>query len=421
MSRPGLHPGRRRRPCPLIAAAAIAWALAAGCAEQRPAVQGCTDCGVHPTGILDPESPDFHGAELARRDWDFGLCASCHGEDLSGGAAGVSCLDCHRDGPTACDTCHADPPPSGAHAAHLGAGPMARSWSCAECHRVPARWDDEGHILRGGIADPAPAEVVFAAAAAQTPAFAARRAPPSYDPATGRCSDVYCHGDALAGGGALTRPAWNGGAEQAACGTCHGDPPADHADDRCATCHPTDGPARHIDGALAIGDRPGCAGCHGSEASPAPPRDLSGHELSAALGVGAHQSHLRATARLRGPVACADCHAVPAAVADPGHIDSAAPAEVILAGGGSWRRGDATCESWCHGSSRPVWTRVGQGEAACGSCHAIPPVDGVHDADLELTDCAACHPDTVDAFGNILRAGPPGAETSHHMDGHVDL
>ena len=421
MSWPGIHPGRRRHPRALIGAAVLACALAPGCAEEREPGAACVDCAIHPAGILDPVSPAFHGAELARRDWDFEVCASCHGSDLAGGTSGVSCLECHQDGPTGCTTCHDERPGSGAHAAHLGAGPEGRSWSCSECHQVPARWDDEGHLLRGGVADPPPAEVQFGAAASQTPAFAARGAPPSYDAASGRCSDVYCHGDVLAGGGPLTRPAWNAGPGQAACGTCHGDPPDSHADDRCAACHPTSAAAQHIDGALVVGDRPGCGGCHGSDASPAPPRDLSGEQVSTALGVGAHQSHLTASARLRGPMPCTDCHAVPGAIDDPGHIDSAAPAEVALNGGGSWDREDATCETWCHGASRPVWTRVGQGEVFCGSCHGIPPVDGVHDPDLELGDCFGCHPDTVDQSGNILRTGPPGAETSQHMDGDVDL
>jgi hypothetical protein len=222
-------------------------------------------------------------------------------------------------------------------------------------------------------------------------------------------------------GASLTRPTWDaevGG--QAACGTCHGNPPATHAADQCAACH-ADGAALHIDGALAIGTGAGCAGCHGSSDSPAPPRDLSGNQISTAIGVGAHRSHLTAKARLRGPIACADCHAVPAATADPGHIDSPAPAEVALAGGGAWLRATATCETWCHGASLPLWTRVGQGEVFCGSCHGVPPVGAPHSPDLELTDCAGCHPDTVDPFGNVLLTGPPGAETSQHMDGNVDL
>jgi hypothetical protein len=112
---------------------------------------------------------------------------------------------------------------------------------------------------------------------------------------------------------------------------------------------------------------------------------------------------------------------VPAALDSPGHIDSAAPAEVALAGGGAWNRAEASCQSWCHGDSQPVWTRVGLDEVFCGSCHGVPPADAEHAPDLALSDCASCHPSTVDSFGNILRAGAPGNETSQHMDGDVDL
>jgi hypothetical protein len=69
----------------------------------------------------------------------------------------------------------------------------------------------------------------------------------------------------------------------------------------------------------------------------------------------------------------------------------------------------------------PVWTRVGFGEAACGTCHGVPPLDGVHAPTLTLGECHNCHPGTVDSFGNILITGPPGAETSEHIDGNVDF
>jgi predicted CxxxxCH...CXXCH cytochrome family protein len=420
MPRPRRRTRRPRRPRALIGLVALAALAGSGCADERAPAAGCRDCGIHPVGILDEASPDFHGADLERRGWDFALCGSCHGDDFAGGTSGVSCLSCHAKGPTACDTCHAERPETGAHPAHLGVGSPA-SYECGECHEVPARWDADGHILRGGVADPAPAEVRFAGAAAQTPAFAVRRAAPSYDPATATCSDVYCHGDALADGGAtLTRPRWSAtGTGQADCGTCHGDPPDTHAGGACASCHPASAP--HIDGVLAIGTSPGCGGCHGSDETGAPPRDLSGNQLTSALGVGAHQRHLQGGAALRGPLACAECHAVPSAVTDPGHIDTPPPAEVALVGGGAWNRTDATCATWCHGESQPVWTRVGDGQVFCGSCHGIPPVGAPHTPDLELPDCAGCHAGTVDAFGFIRRSGPPGAETSLHMDGHVDF
>jgi predicted CxxxxCH...CXXCH cytochrome family protein len=57
---------------------------------------------------------------------------------------------------------------------------------------------------------------------------------PSYDPATGQCTNVYCHGNAMPGGdtsGSNKSPVWNNPAYLpatltiAGCGTCHGFPP----------------------------------------------------------------------------------------------------------------------------------------------------------------------------------------------------
>jgi predicted CxxxxCH...CXXCH cytochrome family protein len=417
------------RTAPLLLLGAVAVALSsgsAGCAADREGRDAGVATGIHAAGILDPDSPDFHGRLLRSLDWSFSLCGSCHGADLSGGAA-PSCTTCHTDGPTSCATCHALPPASGAHAAHAGEGPMARRWDCGECHRVPARWDDDGHILSGGRTDPAPAEVAMTGAAAATPQPEARSGAPAYDPATGSCANVFCHGDAMGGGGAaVTEPRWTAtGQGQGSCGSCHATPPADHGGAgssagsyACAVCHPASAP--HIDGAIAVGRAPGCGGCHGSDDSGAPPTDLAGESSTEAVTVGAHQSHLAASHQLRGPLACSDCHAMPAAIDSPGHLDSPAPAEVLPALG--WDRGAATCSSaWCHGAATPVWTRIEAGEVGCGTCHGVPPADGLHDPALTLSDCAGCHPATVDGNGNILRSGPPGAETSEHIDGDLDL
>ena len=385
------------------------------------------DTPVHERGVLDPASAQFHGATLAALGWDLRTCASCHGDDFTGGSSGATCTTCHTGGPTACETCHpldeakaprgaqggARPYGAGAlssaHRAHVRAG-----LACDDCHVVPQQWDDLGHVrssaARGAAgADAAPAELTFGARAR------ASGASPQYN--AGTCSGVYCHGVTLAtGGGRLTAPSWTG-QDQAACGTCHGAPPASHADDRCAACHSTATarPAPHVDGVLTVGASAGCSGCHGDATSAAPPRDLSGATFTTAPGVGAHRAHLEAQHRLRGPVACAECHRVPTALRDPGHIDSAGPAEVTATLG--WDRAAQSCASaWCHGPSRPRWTS--NGEAYCGSCHGIPPADGNHTPGQPLTTCVTCHPRTVDAFGNILLG--PGGLTSEHIDGNVD-
>lgn len=381
------------------------------------------DTPVHARGVMDPASAGFHGVELAALGWALERCAACHGEDFSGGTAGASCNGCHAGGPTGCETCHpldeaAAPRGAqgglrpygvgalgGAHRRHAAAG-----LGCGECHQVPASWDAAGHVRAArGEVDPAPAELSFGAAARRGGAS------PRYEAA--RCSGVYCHGATMpAGGGAAPAPAWSdppvGG-----CAGCHGAPPPSHADARCEVCHPP-GAARHLDGELTIGSAPGCSGCHGDASSPAPPRDLAGATAITAPGVGAHRAHLEGTRRLRGPIACATCHRVPAQLGDAGHLDSAAPAEVAAELG--WDRERSACASaWCHGPAQPPWTS--SGEVFCGSCHGVPPADAAHAPDLPLTSCAGCHPRSVDPFGNILLTAGPDGPTSEHLDGDVDL
>jgi len=379
----------------------IAIVTLAGCtvARERDDAGVADDERVHARGILDPASEAFHGRELARRDWDFALCATCHGDELDGGTSAVSCLSCHVDGPTTCETCHAPASMAGPHLAHL-----ARDVACAECHVVPAAWDDAGHI----VGDAAPAEVRLGAMAARDLDPPRRDGPPAYDPATRTCANVYCHGGAFDDDLARApAPVWTTAGDQASCGGCHGVPPSGHAPaavEDCVRCHGA-APGAHVDGVVDLGDNSGtCGACHGDASSPAPPRGLHGERFTTAIAVGAHRAHVEAPSGLRGPIACAECHVMPAAVDTPGHVDSAPPAEVILASG-TWDREAATCAgTGCHGAATPVWTRVGLGEASCGTCHGVPPPG--HDPALGVFDCVTCHP----AF-----------DEGQHLDGDVDL
>ena len=116
----------------------------------------------------------------------------------SSGTSGVSCVSCHAGGPTACATCHSAIAISGSHGRHLGGGPLGKAYGCNECHIVPKVYTDVGHIfLADGSLDPPPAEVTLGATAALTPTGDTRSAPPSYDPATQSCSNIYCHGAIL--------------------------------------------------------------------------------------------------------------------------------------------------------------------------------------------------------------------------------
>src|SRR5678815_2103759 len=66
----------------------------------------------------------------------------------------------------------------------------------------------------------------------------------------------------------------------------------------------------------------GCAtGCHGDDNSNAPPKSVSGVTDTTSTAVGAHQSHMNPSPAWHLKVECSDCHVVPTAVGDPGHID----------------------------------------------------------------------------------------------------
>jgi predicted CxxxxCH...CXXCH cytochrome family protein len=171
---------------------------------------------------------------------------------------------------------------------------------------------------------------------------------------------------------------------------------------------------RHVDGIVDVTTDQSCTSCHGDE-DPAPPFDLAQNTETAAPGVGAHRTHLDGTPRSR-PLACTECHQVPERLLDPGHVDSSGPSEVTLSGvavsfgeGAVYENGRCSNTS-CHGAIfpegrasggtnvAPEWTRVNGTEAACGSCHALPPPAPHPRGDLNPT-CSACHeniePDNV--------------------------
>lgn len=163
-----------------------------------------------------------------------------------------------------------------------------------------------------------------------------------------------------------------------------------------------------------------CSMCHGSAASPAPPRSLDGGTLTTDRAVGAHQSHLKTGSSWHRDVQCADCHVVPASVGDATHI-GAAPAEVTfsaLAGQGvSAVWSGVNCTVYCHGATlaggintQPNWTTVNGTQAACGTCHSLPP-GGNHPGN---STCGGCHSPVMNP-DNITFKNP-----ALHINGVVD-
>lgn len=195
------------------------------------------------------------------------------------------------------------------------------------------------------------------------------------------------------------------------CTSCHGD------DLRGGTSQ-VDCNSCHVEGPLA------CNTCHGDGDSAAPPRDLNGVRATTSLGVGAHRTHVVATATHQA-FPCASCHLDVKTATQEGHyrregVFSLGPAQVRLASGpagaASWNRTTATCtNSTCHVPSSadtsptrvtPVWTRVGQGDMTCGSCHGAPP------SSHASAQCEACHG---------LGYADGGVEVALHVNGRVDL
>ena len=366
----------------LLAAATVAGG-AWGCRVERSLAVGDT---IHAQGFAAPSSPSFHGPYLAEHGFPLADCRKCHGGDYEGGSSQSSCTKsgCHTKGVESCDTCHAAKPVTGAHGGH--------DLSCTECHppHVDARGPDhpDGKV-----------EVPFSTLAKTNGTM------PSFDPQTMTCSDVYCHGG---------KPRVWEDQGKLGCDGCHDDPPSSHAQfatkaSDCTQCHGS--MATHIDGKLDVSPI-GCDGCHGRGPDGAPPPGLGGATSSPAIG--AHARHLDGTLPDRiGHVArCNTCHTVPKTVADPGHIDASAPADVKLRTDESYDAPQRTCVVGCHWNRDPGprWDDASGSARACDSCHAFPPVKTrtgtTHPpAAPNLDVCVTCHQ----------------FDPSTHVDGKVDF
>ncbi len=382
-------------------------------------------------------------------------CASCHPAtvkadgtiDLAGGkhmngvldVATLSCTTCHGDATRA--TSPAAPPKGtkgetattaiavGAHQTHLGGSALRAAIACSECHSVPTSTSHASGTV----------DMTFGALARSGGAS------PAWDHSTATCASTYCHGATLNAGGTNTKPTWTRvDGSQDACGTCHGAPPAtstghpavSSALTGCAACHPAtmkaDGTidvagGKHIDGQIQVSGG-SCNSCHGGAANDAPPKGTKGETATTTLAVGAHQQHLTNSA-IRQAIACAECHRVPASTS--GHPSGVLDLTfgTLATTGGAIPRFDAasaTCAStYCHGSTlaaggsntTPLWTRVDGSQAACGTCHGVPPptTSGHPSVTGGLTACAQCHPATMNADGTVNVAG------GKHVNGIVDV
>jgi predicted CxxxxCH...CXXCH cytochrome family protein len=306
----------------------------------------------------------------------------------------------------------------GAHAAHLNGAGVARPLACGECHEVPEKAEEPTH------ADGSPAEVRLNGVATTGDRE------PSWQRPQQTCAETWCHGPGTSQG--AKSPRWTDPAPLG-CASCHGNPPvAPHPQmTDCSRCHgqviaPDDhsmrDPLRHVDGVVDVELDATCTSCHGSTNS-APPPDASGGVSTDLLGVGAHQAHVLGTPRSRA-VPCTECHQVPTDISTPGHVDTPAPAELTFSGvanafGAVPRYSAGTCANTaCHGAvfpdandsggtlTTPHWTTVDGSQAACGTCHGLPPP---RPHPYYADDCGRCHENAA-----------PDGKSFLHPERHVD-
>jgi predicted CxxxxCH...CXXCH cytochrome family protein len=372
-------------------------ALAIGCAvcHQTPA-------NMFAVGHVDPSPAEvvFSGIALGAAPWNRSApsCAVyCHGATLSGGS-NTSPLWTGGSGQATCGSCHGLPPATlRSGSPHPAASSDPRI--CSACH--PQTVDANGVIIpasAGGLHLDGAAQAVFG----HDPTTWSNPLSPgfhAYSANQGLSNCQVCHGPLLDGGVAAVG---------------------------CQSCHRAAGPAPELT----------CTGCHGGtdNSTGAPPRAqwaFRSDAAEASLRAGAHTTHLSLSA-IAPTIGCSVCHATPADMFASGHIDQATTANVAFTGlaaigitpAPTWDRSAPTCAVYCHGATlhggsltTPIWTAVGQGQAACGTCHGIPPTNPPHPTvSASLVGCHDCHPETIDAAGAMILPLSGGK----HLNGLID-
>lgn len=393
---------------------------------------------VSPEGWVQEETGGGHAASAVRTYVDNGVtsCAGCHGADLAGGTAGISCYGnpagCHHgtipgwtasspavqghgtaaknaagnSGFVACRICHGE--------SFSGGGSQV---SCLGCHgtgapHAPGPWRGSGytHATTAEAGNAPVCHDCHAYAGAANPNNPIVPAPPAAaGTAPGCFNGTMCHNDkrhavpfANADHTSATAATYSGN-----CGGCHGVTGTSPASDAplCAACHQAGSP-------LSAG---GCTSCHAN-----PPDGPSDAYPNAA---GSHAAHA-ALAGAGTAVTCSSCHSglgtgtlshynranarpgKDALRTDPG--DVAFPATFnALSGAASFSPSGRTCSNViCHGGqTTPEW-RSAPGAIdvtnACLACHApgTGQYNGYHSGEhgrhlvhfgFSASTCKRCH------------------------------
>jgi len=424
---------------------------------QSPSCITChSTITVHKAGIVNSNSPEFHGKYKLPAGKGFTECQTCHGDNFQGGVNSPSCANCHKSidvhktgiidansanfhgkyklksGLADCSSCHG---------ASFSGG--IQSPTCTTCHSTI-------DVHKTGIVD------------LNSPNFHGK-----YPLKNGFLECQTCHG-----------VNFGGGTNSVACTTCHStinvhkegiitpSSPNFHGKflktsgwniSACASCHSSSftggiqSPSCKTSGCHTSAQGPAaCNTCHGDFNIPsqiAPPKDLSGNTATTSPGVGAHTKHLAAYAN-GDSLACSECHTVPTDVNSAGHLGTDGKAELNFGafsnqlGGSSYDYTTNKCaNTYCHGNFEfkksnassvsqqqytadkmvgnkraPQWNLVDGNEAKCSSCHGKNDVDPSPIGHIPYTidQCVWCHGNVVDASGTII-------DKTKHINGKVNV
>jgi len=206
----------------------------------------CYDCHSYPhaKGYGESHAEGFSSIE----NWaTITSCQSCHGTDFAGGRSGASCNECHTqaNGPAACNTCHGMPPTTTRPLGNEnpGAHSAHSRYACTECHNGVR---DLTHI------DNLPGDIGYADANIST----ANGYPASYE--NSNCA-TWCHSN-LHQGAPMVAVQWKSGQTLTACRSCHQVPPPSPfhpTDNQCHHCHPNVDPTSNYNDANLIRFLPG--------------------------------------------------------------------------------------------------------------------------------------------------------------------
>ncbi len=318
------------------------------------------DKALHANNVKDVVFPK--GGTFSSGD---GSCSSfyCH-SDARGGPPNTA-VKWTDSGPATCYFCHngktGEPleMESNGHKTLVGSS-WVRQFPCTYCHDDVV--DAGGLIIDYGKHVNGTVDVAIA-----SKWDIVGNPPPSYDPATKVCSDVYCHSDGTTVNPEVRDFAWTDGATS--CDSCHG-----HQPGTCTDCH-SDGPTGWP------------AGEEWRSALPMYPNTGPGTVRA--------NSHVR---HAQTDFSCDNCHAAtviagdckschvngipPGSMHDTAHIDPVYHVnkvkDVVFKDGGTYDPLNKTCANTaCHTGSTPQWGDTVNSAVLCFQCHGTvgPDVD----------------------------------------------